>query len=55
MTTDRAVYDEIVLTQVGQWVRVAFPDGTCVRVIGRLTDDREKQRDIVRTASGGTL
>ena len=53
MTIDSTVYDDATLTQVGQWVRVAFPDGTCVRVIGRLTDDREKQRDIVRAASGG--
>ena len=53
MTIPTATYDEIVLTQVGQWIRVAFPDGTSVRVIGRLTDDREQQREIVRAASGG--
>lgn len=55
MTVASTVYDETVLTQVGQWVRVEFPDGTVVRVIGRLTDDREAQREIVRAASGGLL
>jgi len=55
MTIASTVYDEAVLTQVGQWVRVQFPDGTVVRVIGRLTDDREAQREIIRAASGGLL
>ena len=55
MTVASTVYDETKLTQVGQWVRVQFPDGTVVRVIGRLTDDREAQREIVRAASGGVV
>ena len=55
MIIPTATRDGITMTQVGQWVRVQFPDGTEARVISMLTDNPERQQAIIRAASGGVL
>ena len=50
MIVPTATRDGITMTQVGQWVRVQFPDGTEARVISVLTNNPERQQAIIRAA-----
>jgi hypothetical protein len=55
MTIPETTIDGIRLTQVGQWVRVVYPDGTESKVIATLTDNKRKQADILRVAGRGVV